>query len=195
MAYKFSPLQVRNQEFTKAIRGYKPEEVRQFLTRVADFINDLLHENRRLTNEVESLKRRIVELEQSSNSLKEMVDQSAQKIMNLARQKADELIAEAENKAQLMLKEASLTVEKKREELYELTGIYEAYKRQLLFVLKGMISSVQKFEESVEMRGAKKATEKLGAKIGALRPLDPITALKNTTHRRRKAFFEKAGEG
>lgn len=194
MAFKFSPLQVRNQEFAKSMRGYRPDEVKQFLTQVADFINELLQEERSLKNEVETLTRRTIELERNANAIKEMIDERAQKLMNSARQQAEKLLLEAEREREKILKEVGLNSEKKREELYELTGIYEAYKRQLLYVLEGVFNSVKKFEESVENRTAQSAVEKIGPKIGILQPINPITAIRNTVHRRRRAFFLKPQE-
>ncbi|RKZ29819.1 hypothetical protein DRQ33_08465 [bacterium] len=189
MALRFTPLDIRNQEFAKKLQGYKPEEVRVFLSQVAEFVDNLLQENRSLQNEIDALHKRISSLEKQATTIKEAMEEQAKRTIAEAEEQAEQMINQAETRAQSVLREMQLEVETKREELYELAGIYESYKGEMLRTLDGLLKSVNEFEEKKESRKANKAIAKLGVKMRPVEPLDPLFVIKHTVHRRKKRFF------
>lgn len=189
MAMRFTPLQIRNQEFSKKLQGYKPDEVRIFLSQVAEFIDEVMQENRSLRNEIDTLHKRISTLERQATTIKEAMEEQAERVVAEAQAKADEILSEAEQQAREVKKDMQIKVEHKREELYELTGIYEAHKRELLHTLEGLIQSIREFEITRENRNAGRAIEKMGTKMTAMRPLNPMKVISNTVHRRRRKIF------
>ena len=58
---KISPIEIRQQEFTKKMRGYDPDEVQNFLESLAEELDKLNTENESLKSEVESLTEQISE--------------------------------------------------------------------------------------------------------------------------------------
>ncbi len=58
---KISPIEIRQQEFTKKMRGYDPDEVQNFLESLAEELDKLNTENESLKSEVESLTEQINE--------------------------------------------------------------------------------------------------------------------------------------
>ncbi len=194
MALRFTPLSIRNQEFSKKLQGYKPDEVRVFLAQVAEFVDEIIQENRSLRNEIDSLHKRISSLEKQATTIKEAMEEQAQRVLSEAQEQAEQIVAEAEEHAREMMKDMQNRVEKKREELYELTGIYEAHKRELLHTVEGLLQSIREFEASRENRNAMRAIEKFGSKMAQLRPLDPFYVVTNTVHRRRRAAFFRGAE-
>ena len=52
---KFSPMNIKAQEFTKTMRGYDVEEVRAFLERLSNEMGNILQEN-------DSVKKELIEL-------------------------------------------------------------------------------------------------------------------------------------
>ncbi len=198
MALRFTPLQIRNQEFSKKLQGYKPEEVKMFLSQVAEFVDNILQENRLLRNEIEALHKRISDLERQAVTIKEAMEGQAQQMISEAEQKARQIISEAEEEAGRIYQEMNTNVEKKREELYELVGIYQLYKQELLRTVRGLVQAIEDFDSSRESRGARRAILKLGTRMKPPRLLDPQRVIANTVHRRkRKAFFKlvQADEG
>ena len=58
---KISPIEIRQQEFTKKMRGYDPDEVQNFLESLAEELDKLNTENESLKSEVESLTEQVNE--------------------------------------------------------------------------------------------------------------------------------------
>ena len=52
-----NPLDLRYKEFSRAMRGYSPEEVRNYLGELADKIGEILEENSRLRSELARLQK------------------------------------------------------------------------------------------------------------------------------------------
>jgi len=194
MSLRFTPLNIRNQEFSKKLQGYKPDEVRIFLSQVAEFADNLLQENRSLRNEIDALHKRISTLERQATTIKEAMEEQAERAIADAREEADRVLSEAEQEAQQVLRNMQLEVDKRREELYELSGIYGSYKSQLLRVLEGLLNSINEFENTRETRNADKAVNKLGVRLRPLEPTDAVFVLKHTVHRRRRNFFMRSQE-
>lgn len=195
MAIRFTPLAIRNQEFNKKLQGYKPDEVRLFLAQVAEFVDGIMQENRSLRNEIDSLHKRISSLEKQATTIKEAMEEQAKRVIGDAEEQAEQILSSAQEQARSMLKDVQVRVEKKREELYELSGIYESHKRELLHTLEGLIQAIREFETSRENRNAQRAIDRMGTLMGPMRPLDPYQVIANTVHRRKKKAFSTKTEG
>ena len=50
-----TPLDIQNQEFTRGVRGYKPEEVDTFLDLITTDMERLIEENNNLKEQVKAL--------------------------------------------------------------------------------------------------------------------------------------------
>jgi cell division initiation protein len=101
-----TPLDIQNQTFNRALRGYDPEEVRSFLRQVAQAWSRLLEEQQELRKKVESLsqeitryremesllQRTLLQAEESSRALLENAEKKAQLIIHDAQQKAEALL-------------------------------------------------------------------------------------------------------
>jgi cell division initiation protein len=101
-----TPLDIQNQTFNRALRGYDPEEVRSFLRQVAQAWSRLLEEQQELRKKVESLsqeitryremesllQRTLLQAEESSRALLENAEKKAQLIIHDAQQKAETIL-------------------------------------------------------------------------------------------------------
>ena len=115
------PIDIQEKVFTKAVRGYKEEEVNEFLDEITVDLDSLLNElretreeNSRLVDELERLKSTegsVVETLQAAKSLMTDISASAEK-------RAEILLKNAELDVALMLKNA-------REEAEALQGTVE----------------------------------------------------------------------
>ncbi len=107
--------------FEKAMRGYRPESVDNFLDKVVRQLDDDTKTIATLKKEVEALEekmcilaQRIEEYEEDENTLKSALlnaQRMGESIINEAQQKADATLHESKQKADTMLHEASVRAE------------------------------------------------------------------------------------
>jgi cell division initiation protein len=91
-------MEIRNQQFRKAVRGYSEDEVSNFLVRIAQDYETLYSENAKMRETVQRLEyelSRYHRMEETMNSS-----------LILAQQTAEDLKAAARKEAQLMLEES-----------------------------------------------------------------------------------------
>jgi cell division initiation protein len=112
-----TPLEIQKQTFSRAFKGYHPDEVRAYLHLVAEEIERLLRENDRLSRETMSLRE---DLEDHSNRERILKDTllSAQKV-------AEDLTANARKEAELIVKDAELLSERYLAQAAERVGDLE----------------------------------------------------------------------
>ena len=102
-------LDVINQTFKRALRGYNPVEVDEFLDRVADSLQAYAERCVELERELERLKEQIQEYKGMRDSLQEallMAQKSADERVKAAEKQAEAIVAEARAQAERLLKEA-----------------------------------------------------------------------------------------
>jgi cell division initiation protein len=102
-------LDVINQTFKRALRGYNPVEVDEFLDRVADSLQAYAERCVELERELERLKEQIREYKGMRDSLQEallMAQKSADERVKAAEKQAEAIVAEARAQAERLLKEA-----------------------------------------------------------------------------------------
>jgi cell division initiation protein len=99
-----TPLEIQKQTFSRAIKGYNPDEVRAYLHLVAEEIERLVRENDRYSRETALLRE---DLEDHSNRERILKDTllSAQKV-------AEDLTSNARKEAELIVKDAELLSER-----------------------------------------------------------------------------------
>ena len=76
-----TPLEIENKEFSKAVRGYKAEEVDEFLDEIILDLQALLAEREQLKAQVEKLNQDLVQYKKSESSVINTLE-SAKKLMN-----------------------------------------------------------------------------------------------------------------
>ncbi len=99
-----TPLEIQKQTFSRALKGYSPDEVRVYLHLVAEEIERLLRENDRLGRDVAMLREDIEDHTNRERILKDTL-LSAQKV-------AEDLTANARKEAELIVKDAELLAER-----------------------------------------------------------------------------------
>ncbi len=113
---KLTPTDIKTQEFTKSRKGYDADEVKAFLEKIAEEVEDLMIENETLLNETEALKTSLDEYKKIEKELQT-------KILNVQNSSAKSIEA-AKNQTGMMLKEAELKaariIEKAKENANEI---------------------------------------------------------------------------
>ena len=102
--HNLTPLEIQKQTFSRALKGYNPDDVRAYLHLVAEEIERLVRENDRFSREVAVLRE---DLEDHSNRERILKDTllSAQKV-------AEDLIGNARKEAELVVKDAELLADR-----------------------------------------------------------------------------------
>lgn len=102
--HDLTPLEIQKQTFSRAFKGYDPDDVRAYLHLVAEEIERLLRESDRLARENTMLRE---DLEDHSNRERILKDTllSAQKV-------AEDLTGNARKEAELIVKDAELLAER-----------------------------------------------------------------------------------
>ena len=98
---RLSPLEIRKQEFKKAMRGYDPVEVDTFMEKLADDYENLLQENSTLSKKIITVEAELKHFKEVEKTLKETL-YNVQETSQLSKQNS-------EKEANLLLKEAQLS--------------------------------------------------------------------------------------
>ena len=96
---KYTPLDVRHQEFPGAMGGYKRLDVRTFLNELADDFEELLQSRQELNERLALMEGRLAEYRQSEDDLRRAVvsaERIAQELRENARKEAELITTQAE---------------------------------------------------------------------------------------------------
>ncbi|MGR6835646.1 DivIVA domain-containing protein [Syntrophomonas erecta] len=99
-------MEIRNQQFRKALRGLDETEVKNYLMRVAQDYEVLYTDNSRLKEEIQRLEyelARYKKMEETMNSSLILAQQTAEDLKNSARKEADLILGEARKKISTIL--------------------------------------------------------------------------------------------
>lgn len=112
-----TPADIEYKEFTKAVRGYKEEEVDEFLDLIIVDMENLIRENKKLKAELEKAKSQVKQQASTETAVYETLE-AAKSLMN-------DIAASAERRAEVLLKnaelEASLITREAKESISRLT--------------------------------------------------------------------------
>lgn len=135
-----TPLDVRQKkaDFPRGLRGYDPGHVEDFLNLVADRLEALVKENRRLAEEVATLRSSAGEYKDREKALTEALvsaQQMREEVREQSAKEADLLRREAVQDARRLRNDALIAIEKEEETLRRL----RARQRQLVEGYRGML--------------------------------------------------------
>lgn len=106
---KFSPMNIKAQEFTKAMRGYDVEEVRAFLEKLSNEMEELIKENESVKKEIIELKDKVAEYKKIEKNLQDTLlnaQETSSKSLDLTKKQTSVMMKEAELKASQILENA-----------------------------------------------------------------------------------------
>ncbi|MBO8158576.1 DivIVA domain-containing protein [Thermosyntropha sp.] len=101
-----TPMEIRNQQFSRAMRGFKEEEVKNFLYHIAQNYESLYSENARLKENIQQLEYELAKyrkLEETMNNSLLLAQQAAEEYKNNARKEAEFILENAKQKIAEML--------------------------------------------------------------------------------------------
>lgn len=119
---KLTAQDIRHQEFSSKLRGYDKDEVDEFLSTVAGFVEKLAAEKAQLTQKIELLEKQLAEFKNMESTLKNTLLRS--------QESADDVKRSAQKESELIIREAQVKadrlIEEKREKIRKLENNYEA---------------------------------------------------------------------
>lgn len=108
-----TPMEIHNKEFKKAMRGYKEEEVDEFLDKVVTDFERLYRENGELKDKISVVNERVDNyslMEKTLQSTLVVAQTTAEDVVASARKKSEVIIREAEEQAKKIIEEANNSV-------------------------------------------------------------------------------------
>lgn len=144
-----TPIEIKKQEFSRAMRGYDADEVRSFLEGIADDFERLVESNRLQTSEMERLKGELEAFQRMEQNLKEALV-NAQETLREARdgsRREGELIKrEAELEAEKIIAESYKKLDDLRREVESLHYRRDALVRKLKSLLRSELELIELLE-------------------------------------------------
>lgn len=120
---KLTPLEIKQQQFEKTLRGFDVAEVQSFLTLVSNEVEHLLTKNKELEDQIEKLGDRVKHYERVEEALHETLQTTkesvAQKI-DTAKLEAQNKLDKAEMEAEAIIKEANFQRQQIRQNILRL---------------------------------------------------------------------------
>ncbi|HZW38816.1 MAG TPA: DivIVA domain-containing protein [Ignavibacteriaceae bacterium] len=106
---RFSPLNIKRQEFKTSLRGYDKEEVKDFLEQAASDMEELIRENDALKKDLEENKEKLGEFRRIEKSLQDTLlkaQENSARATESAKKQTSLMLKEAEVKANQILEHA-----------------------------------------------------------------------------------------
>jgi cell division initiation protein len=146
---RLTPLDIRKQEFRKAMRGLDAEEVYAFLSTVGDEYEAILNDNKAFRERLLELDDKVQEYRSMEKNLRNTLltaERVTVEAKDSARREANLIIKEAQIEADKSLRDIKNQAMKLRQEVSQLRGQRESY----LGRMKVIAESLLKFIEGVE---------------------------------------------
>jgi cell division initiation protein len=176
-----TPLDIQNKEFSRAVRGYKEDEVDGFLDLLTLDLEKILNENQKLKAQLKTMEKDLERYRNSENAVLETLE-AAKALMGdisiSAEKRAEILLKNAELDAVLIQREAKESVEKLNEEIVSLRNRFNVFRTRYKTLLE---SELDRFDLlSVELFADKDMED-----------LKALSEAKPATHIKSAPAFEK----
>lgn len=125
------PLDIQNKEFEKSFRGYKAEEVNEFLEQVSKGMEELIKEKVGLEDRIGNLEERLEQYQKLETTLHNSIivaQETAEDVKRNANKEAELIRREAEKEAQRIMEEArykSSRILAEHEEVYKQAQVFK----------------------------------------------------------------------
>ncbi|MCJ7797341.1 MAG: DivIVA domain-containing protein, partial [Thermoleophilia bacterium] len=152
---KLTPLDIRHQEFRRAMRGYSEEQVDVFLDEVADEFERLFQDNIELRERIQLLDEQVTGYENLKETLNNTLV-SAQQLADSTRANANKegelILRDAELKARGIVGEANSEKQRVQQSLIQLRQVEEDFRFKFRSLLEAHINLLAEDGASDERR-------------------------------------------
>ena len=147
-----TPLDIQNKEFSKGVRGYKEEEVDEFLDEIICDFQVLLTRNEQLTSELEASRNKLQEFKSTEGSVITTLE-SAKALMNeiaqSAEKRAEVLVKNAELDAELKVRQAKEDLAQLKAEETMLRSRVDSYRTRIKAILESELDQINALESNI----------------------------------------------
>ena len=178
-----TPTAIQKKDFTRGVRGYKEEEVDQFLDFVAVDLATLLRENATLREEIRVLNQ---EIEKHRGSEKTVLGtlEAAKALMadisTSAEKRADFVLKNAEMDAERIRREAKESVEQMKEEAIVLSRRWELFSARFRNLIETELERFDSFSNGMFLEEKIANVKPSGNPQDLFRPMSPDKTFKAT---------------
>lgn len=141
-----SPLDIHNKQFSRSIRGYKEEEVNEFLDQVIKDYELLIKEKKRVEKENEEMKEKLKHFSNIEESLSKSIlvaQETAEEVKGNARKEAQLITKEAEKNADRIINEALAKARKISMEIDDLKRKAATYQARFRSLVEAQLDMLQ----------------------------------------------------
>ncbi len=169
---RITPLDVRKQEFRKAVRGYDSDEVRGFLTTLSEEYEMVLVDNKNLRETIAKQEEKLSEYTKLEGTLRDTL-MTAQKVMADTKANAAEegrlIVEQAKQQAREIMSEARVGTEQLRREMMDLRREKETYLARFRSLAQAQIQFVDSHEQdfTAQDRRLTENTDFLAGDVGS----------------------------
>lgn len=135
-------MEIRNQQFRKAVRGYSEDEVRNFLVRIAQDYETLYSENAKIRETVQRLEHEL--------SRYHRMEETMNSSLILAQQTAEDLKGAARKEAHLMLEESKRRISDILMVYQEIIKRMNLFNTELKAQISGQMEILDKNQRKIE---------------------------------------------
>jgi cell division initiation protein len=160
-----------NHTFSRALRGYDPNEVDNFMQEVADALARLGDERVRLANRVARLEERLAEQADRENILRETLlasQRTMEELKSAAQKEAQLIIESAQNRAESLTNQANLRLARILDEISEARKLKAQFEFKVRSVIEGHLKLLElgQMEDSRMERATAALSRRAGEKNG-----------------------------
>ncbi len=140
-----TPMDIRNKEFKKGFKGYREDEVDEFLDKVIADYEKIYRENGELKDRVSIDNERIESYNSMEKSLQNtllIAQTTAEDIVANARKKSEMIIKEAEEQGRKIIEEANSSIIKLNKDYEELKKEVQVFKTRFKTLLESELESL-----------------------------------------------------
>lgn len=148
-----TPVDIRNKEFRKGVRGYQTEEVEKFLDTVSKEFEVFYTENFELREKVQRFEQELKQYKLLEGTLQQtmvLAQQTAEEVKQSARHEAELMLKAAEQEKVQQLSMAQKKVNEVNEEIEELLKRRELIRTQLKSFLNAQLDLAESFNRGSE---------------------------------------------
>ena len=147
---KITPIEIKQQQFEKSLRGFDVAEVQSFLTLVSNEYENLITKNQELEDQIEKLTDRVKHYERVEEALHETLQTTKESVaqkMDNARLEAKNLVDKAHLEAETIVKEAHHEKAHIRQSILRLLDKREEIIVGISSYLENASSTISKFKD------------------------------------------------
>ncbi len=141
-----TPLEIQEKEFSRGLKGFKEEEVNEFLDQITLDLERIMSENEQLQIENQKLRDELRKFQESEHSVINTLETAKALMSDIsvsAEKRAQILLKNAELEAQTMMREAKETVARMNDEHTVLTNKLATFRRKYKELLEGELRNLE----------------------------------------------------